>query len=310
MSPPPEAGHPEDKRRRQGPQQRSTPRSELQRNPRFAEVSPEVGELDEEAFDALLGDDPDEALAMLADMGRATDERLRALARRLAARIALDRTRSVVPRARGVTRLRTVPAEQGGDLDLDASMDAVVASRAAGVAPDLDDLRSRQWGRPELAVCLLVDRSGSMGGARLAAAALTAAACAWRAPGDHAVLAFAREVEVLRPMVSESPGGAVVDAVLGLRGHGVTALATALGAAATQLAMSRAQRRVVVLLSDCRATDEVDPLPVAATLPELVVLAPADDADAAEALARATGARWAAMTGPSDAPARLAELLA
>ncbi|GAB2932756.1 hypothetical protein GCM10027047_31400 [Rhodococcus aerolatus] len=309
MSPPPEAGHPEDRRRRQGPQQRSTPRSELQRNPRFAEVSPEVGELDEDAFDALLGDDPDAALAMLADMGRATDERLRALARRLAARIALDRTRTSVPRARGVSRMRTVRADRGGDLDLDGSMDAVVAARAAGVAPDLEDLRARQWGRPELAVCLLVDRSGSMGGARLAAAALTAAACAWRAPGEHAVLAFSREVEVLRPMVSQRPGGEVVDAVLGLRGHGVTALATALGAAATQLAASRAERRVVVLLSDCRATDEVDPVPAAAGLPELVVLAPADDPDAAEALALAAGARWAAVEGASQAPAALAELL-
>lgn len=268
-----------------------------------------MGELDEEAFDELLGDDPDAALALLADMGKATDETLRRLARRLAARIVLDRTRGAVPRARGVTRMRAVRADKGGDLDLDASMDAVLAARAAGTAPDLEDLVARQWGRPEIAVCLLVDRSGSMGGARLAAAALTAAACAWRAPGEHAVLAFSREVEVLRPMESQRPGGEVVDAVLGLRGHGVTALATALGAAATQLASSRAERRVVVLLSDCRATDEQDPVPVAAGLPELVVLAPADDAEQAEAFARACGARWAAVDGASQAPAALAELL-
>jgi hypothetical protein len=42
---------------------------------------------------------------------------------------------------------------------------------------------------------------------------------------------------------------------------------------------------------------------------DLVVLAPADDPDAAEALARATGARWAVMAGAADAPARVAELL-
>ena len=268
-----------------------------------------MGELDEEAFSELLGEDPDNALALLAEMGRATDATLRALARRLAARIALDRTRRTAPRTRGVSRMRSVRADRGGDLDLDASMDAVLAARAGGTAPALEDLVARQWGRPELAVCLLVDTSGSMGGARLAAAALTAAACAWRAPGEHAVLAFARDVTVLRPMTSQRPGGEVVDAVLRLRGHGVTSLATALGAAGSQLAASRAERRVVVLLSDCRATDEQDPVPVAAALPELVVLAPADDAEQAQAFALAAGARCAAVAGASDAPAALAELL-
>lgn len=242
-------------------------------------------------------------------MGRATDAKLRAAARRLAAKIVLDRTRGAVPRARGVSRLRSVRADVGGDLDLDASMDAVLAAHAEKVAPQLEDLIARHWGRPQLAVCLVVDRSGSMGGARLAAAALTAAACAWRAPGDHAVLAFARDVQVLRPMDSVRPGGDVVDSVLGLRGHGVTALADALGAAAEQLSRSRAERRVVVLLSDCRATDDRDPVPIAAQLPELLVLAPAEDAEQAEAFARASGARWASLSGPSAAPAVLAELL-
>lgn len=265
--------------------------------------------LDRAAFEAALADRPDEALVLLAGMARATDERLRAAARRLAGQIVLDRVRTGAPRDSGIGRLRPAPADRGGDLDLDASLGAVVDARAGRHPPRPDELVARSWARPTLAVCLLVDASGSMGGPRLAAAALAAAACTWRAPGDHAVLAFAREVTVLRPLDSARPPAAVVDAVLGLRGHGTTALAAALRAAGEQLAGSRAARRVVVLLSDCRATDDEDPVPAAARLPELVILVPAEDSEQAADLATRTGARWSPIRGAADAPAALTALL-
>ena len=308
---PPSAGNEQSPRQRpRGPQQRTTGRAQLAQHAQFAQVSPEVGVLDEEAFAAASAADPDGALTMLADMATATDETLRAAARRLAARIVLDLGRNGAPRNRGTRKLRRVTAERGGDLDVDASMDALLDARAQGRRPMLEELTAREWGRPELALCLLVDCSGSMGGARLAAAALTAGACAWRAPGEHAVLSFAREVTVLRPMDSQRPPSTVVDSVLALRGHGVTRLTSALRAAQEQLARSRAERRVVVLLSDCRATDsDDDPVAVAARLPELVVLAPADDGEQAAEFAARSGARWAPLTGVADTPAVLAELL-
>jgi Mg-chelatase subunit ChlD len=268
-----------------------------------------VGVLDEEAFEAAMGADPDAALTLLASMASATDEELRRAARRLAARIVLDLARKGIALGRGVGKLRSVSADRGGDLDVDASLDAVLAGRAERRAPYVEDLVARQWARPELALCLVVDRSGSMGGERLAAAALAAAACAWRAPGDHAVLAFAREVEVLRPMGSDRPAAAVVDAVLNLRGHGTTALTAALAAAAEQLERTRAARRVVVLLSDCRTTDTEDPVLVARRLSELVVLAPAGDTEQAADFASRSGARWAPLSGAADAPTALRELL-
>ena len=272
-------------------------------------MSPEVGQLDEEAFDAAMADDPDAALALLADLATATDEQLRAAARRLAARIVLDVSRRGTAVNPGVARLRPGPADSGGDLDVDASLDAIVAGRAERRPPDLDELVTRQWGRPALALCLVVDRSGSMGGARLAAAALAAGAVAWRAPGDHAVLTFAQEVDVLRPMGSSRPTAAVVDAILGLRGHGTTSVTAALRAASAELERTRAARRVVVLLSDCRTTEDTDPAEVAGRLPELLILAPAGDSSEAAALARRSGARWAALTGPADAPTALTALL-
>ena len=272
-------------------------------------MSPEVGELDEDALARQLENDPDATLAMLADMTTATDENLRAHARRLAAKVVLDRSRVGKAVARGTGRPRLVPASRGGDLDLDASFDAVVSAQAEQRPPHLDEMLARDWGNPSLALCLLVDDSGSMTGARLAASAMVAAACALRAPTEHAVLAFARDVRPLRRMTETVAAETVVERVLRLRGHGVTGLAGALEQASSLLADSRATRRVVVLLSDCRATDDNDPVPAASAIPELLILAPRDDTDEAAALAVASGSKWAALDTVDDAVRTLNDLL-
>jgi Mg-chelatase subunit ChlD len=268
-----------------------------------------VGELDEAALAAALHDDEGRALHLLADLTTATDERLREHARRLAGRILLDRARAGVARRTGAARLRAVAADHGGDLDLDLSMEGIGAARAAGRAPHLQELVARDWGRPDLALCLLVDASGSMTGERLAAAAITAAACTWRAPAELAVVSFAREIRVHRALTGRSAPERVVGELLALRGHGLTAVAGALRAGADQLTTARAARRVTVLLSDCRATDDQDPLPAARAHSELLVIAPADDPAAAEALAVAAGARLATIASADEAPRALARLL-
>lgn len=281
----------------------------MARHEGFAEVSPEVGRLDEDALTRQLTEDPDAALTMLAEMMTATDEALRAHAHRLAARLILDRSRVGRATQRGTGRPRLVPAGGGGDLDLDASLDAVVAAHSEQRPPDLDELWARDWGTPQLALCLLVDESGSMTGDRLAAAAMVTAACALRAPAEHAVLAFAREVRPLRRLRDTVPAATVVDRVLCLRGHGVTGLAGALREGAETLAEAGATRRVVVLLSDCRATDEQDPVPAAAAIDELIIIAPRDDGDEAAALAAAAGARWATLDTVDAAVGLLNDLL-
>ena len=279
------------------------------RHDRFAEVSPEVGRFDETAFAEALRAEPGAAVALLAELTTATDELLRERARRLAGRILLDLGRTGAARRTGAGKLHTVVADRGGDLDLDRSIDAIATATAEGRTAALDELVARDWRRPDLAVCLLVDASGSMSGDRLAAAALTAAACAWRAPVEFAVLSFARQVRVHRGLQASVGPEHLVSEMLTLRGHGVTAVATALHAAADQLAGARAARRVTVLLSDCRATDDVDPVPAATGIDELLLLAPADDADEAAAFAAATGARLGVMASAADAPAALHDLL-
>jgi len=290
------------------PDGRTTGRRELSRHARFAEISPEVGILDERAMSQALADDPT-AFELLAAMTTATDEDLRAAAIRLSAAIVLERARSGRTSMRGISRLRPVRGAPEGDLDIDASIDGVSQARSEARPVALDDLTTVQWAKANTAFAVLVDRSGSMTGARLAAAATVAAACALRAPQEHAVLSFAGTVEIIRPLASDIAPAVVAERLLRLRGHGVTRLAAALETAREQLAHARARRRVVILLSDCRSTDDDGTAEAARALDELVILAPADDHEQAAHLAAQAGARWGAIAHPLDAAAVLDRLL-
>jgi Mg-chelatase subunit ChlD len=289
-------------------QKRTTSRRDLSRNPRFEQVSPEVGELDEDAVDESMRDDPDETLALMADLVGATDQKLRDLAKRLAGRLFLDVARRGPVRPRGVGLLRDVPyTPDGGDLDIDASMEAIVEGRAGAI--DAERLRLRGWVKPGTALCLLVDRSGSMGGKPLATAAVAAAAVASRSPQDYSVLAFGKDVVVAKAQTTPKPGELVVNDVLSLRGFGTTDLAGALRIAADQLARSRAGRKVTVVLSDCRATVDGDPVAAAAGLDEVVVIAPESDDEEARAFAARVGARITTVSGPSQVAEALGRAL-
>ena len=288
---------------------RTTSRRDLsRRHQSFDEVSPEVGELDEGRFDELLEEAPDEALALLADLTGTTDERLRDLARRLAARILVTVARAGVARTRGVGRMR---ARRGveGDVDLDTSIDAIAAARAGGRPAHADELTARGWERPDTALCLLVDRSGSMLGERLAAAAVAAAAVSYRHGADCSVVAFGTEAVVLKSLGEHRSPVDLVGDLLRLRGHGTTDVGMALRTARDQLGRSRAGRRVVLLLSDCRATAGGDPTGDAAAIEELAIIAPEADTADAEALAGAVGARWVALSGPSGVAEAVAAAL-
>ncbi len=268
-----------------------------------------MGELDVDAVRDALGEDPDDVLPLLAQMSTATDPKLRALVQALVPRLVLDRAREGARGRSGSGRLRRLPADRGGDLDVDASLEAIAGARAARRPVGLDELTAASWQRPDTAVCLLLDRSGSMDGPRLVTAAMATAACALRSTGELSVVAFDRRAEVIVDIASPPSPLRCVERVLGLRGHGMTSLDAALKAAREQLVTARAARRVTILLSDCRVTDDIDPVPAARALDELLVIAPAADDEEAIRFARAAGGHVASLDSIDQLPQVLDQLL-
>lgn len=285
-------------------------RRELARSPLLEDVSPEVGEIDEQAVAEAMECDPDEMLALLAQMVRATDPALRVLARSLAGRLFLDLARTARPDGRGIGRIVAQPYRpDAGDIDLERSADELLTARAEGRLVEPERLVVRSWGAPSTSFCLLVDRSGSMHGGPLATAALAAAAVAVRAERDYAVLSFARDVVGVKAMWETRSADDVIDRVLSLHGHGTTDVAAALHAAGQQHLASGAARRVTVLLSDCRSTEPGDAVAAARGLDELVVLAPEGDEQEAAHLAEQVGARWTTYGGPASIVAAVSRVL-
>ncbi len=252
-----------------------------------------------------MATDPDATLGLLSDMASATDEALRAQARRLAARIILDTARRSVRSSAGSARLESVPLDDGGgDVDLDATLPALVVARASRGAIDPADVRLERWRAHRPALALVIDRSGSMSGPALAAAAVAVAAVAAKAASRYAVVAFNDRALTLASARNHRPTEAVIDDVLRLRGHGPTNLDLALRAADDELASVDASERRIVLLSDGRSTVGPDPT---APRADLLVIAPAHDPDQAADLARRLGGRSATMTGPSAIASILAD---
>ncbi len=285
-------------------------RREFSANPLFDDVSPELGELDESAVAEALEVTPDDMMALLAEMTRATDVGLRDTVRSLAARLFLDVARQEPADAPGIGTVVTLPYRPDrGDLDVDASLDSLVQARAERRMIDAEELLVRAWAKPATSWCLLVDRSGSMHGAPLATAALAAAAVAARAEGEYAVLCFGRDVVAPKAMWETRSDDDVIDRVLSLRGHGTTDLAGALLAAGAQLRASSSPRRVVILLSDCRATEPGDAVAAARCLDELIIIAPEGDSDEAAELAEAVGARWTTVDGPTSIVGAISRVL-
>jgi Mg-chelatase subunit ChlD len=285
-------------------------RRELSRSPQFDDISPEVGQIDEAAVSEALAADPDELMSLLAQMSQATDARLRSLAKHLASRLFLDLARTQDHQAAGIGRMVTMPyRSDGGDLDVERSLEGIVAARSERRLVDPGDLSVRAWARPTTAWCLAVDRSGSMFGRPLATAALAAAAVAVRAEREYAVLSFGREVVAPKAMWEVRSVDDVLDRVLALRGHGTTDVARALWSAAEQLRTASSTRRVTILLSDCRSTEPGDAVAAARSLDELVILAPEGDSEEAAQLAQACGAKWTTVDGPSSIVAALGRVL-
>ncbi|MGE0298765.1 MAG: AAA family ATPase [Pseudonocardia sp.] len=283
------AGSPKRERPHRNRAPRQLGRQELAaRHEQFEEVSPELGELDPEAFDEAMAADPEAAAALLADLAVATDRQLRAAARRLAGRVFIQLGRVGPARARGTRRLG--PSRRlDGDLDLDRTLERWDPGTGAR-RPGPDDLVTRTWSAHRRAVCLVVDISGSMHGLAVALASVAAAGViVANEQGtrklEPSVLAFSSGISVLQAQGVRRSPEELLGELVALRGHGTTDLAAGLREAAVQLAGAAADERVVVLLSDCLHTAGDDPAEALAGIDRLHVLVPLPSPEAALAAA-------------------------
>jgi magnesium chelatase subunit D len=267
------------------------------RHQSFAAVSPRVGRIDADALAGAMRRDADATVALLADMAAATDPALRVHARRLAGRVLPTLGRVGAPNRRGTRRIVARAGVLEGDVDVERTLERTDGARPRAATA----IVSRQFAAAPRAVCLLVDRSGSMTGHGVAIAAVAAAAVV-RAASDRlscGVIAFAADAMVLRDPRDEAPSERVVDDLLSLRGHGRTDLARALRAAATQLEHVPPGGRTAILLSDCLHTRGDDPMGPAAALDGLHVLGTSpepDSVDAGRSLARRGHGHWLPAT--------------
>ena len=250
-------------------------------------------------------------MALLADLAVATDPELRREARRLAQRLLPALGRAARPRRRGTRRIVSRAGALDGDLDLDRTLE-----RSLGRRPrDARELVARQFAAAPRAVCLLVDRSGSMSGHAVALAAVAGAALV-SARDERlrcSVVAFSSEPLVLLSDLQARPATAVVDDLLSLRGHGTTDLARALRVAAELLERVPPGGRTALLLSDGLHTKGADPLPAAGLFDHLHVLGTSAEGDAVlagTALARRGRGSFLPATSLAQMTASLEQLLA
>jgi magnesium chelatase subunit D len=314
--PPPGAAGRSRERPHRNRADRTIGRGELgARHEQFDDISPELGELDAEAFADALAADPEAAAALLADLAVATDVQLRAAARRLAGRVFIQLGKVGPAKARGTRRMGLSRGGEG-DLDLDRTFDAW----QPGVSrrPAADDFVTRTWTAHRRAVCLVVDISGSMQGLAVALAAVAAAGVvvaneAGGAKLEPSVLAFSAGTKVLQAQGVRRPPEDLLAELVGLRGHGTTDLAAGLREASKQLAGAVADERLVVLLSDCLHTAGDDPALALGGIDRLHVLVPlgGEDAEAAAAtLAAGGGGRSQTVRRLADVAPALTRILA
>jgi MoxR-like ATPase len=303
-------GHGAERALRDG-SRRTRSRAELAAaHPDLAGVSPEVGELDERAFDELRRRDPDVATALLADLATATDPALRDRARRLAARVFVRMARGGPPARRGYRKIVPLPGLAEADVDLERTLE-----RAAGRPRSAEDFVVRDWRSARPAACLLIDQSGSMRGRSIALAAVAAAAVALAAASraDCSVVAFNRDAIVLQAQGHPRPARRLVTDILSLRAHGTTNLELALRTAAAQLARAAGTERLAIVMSDCLATAGGDPLTALGGIDRVHVLGTSAEPDAVERcreLARRAGGRYLPGTTFAEVGAGLAAMLA
>jgi Mg-chelatase subunit ChlD len=217
----------------------------------------------------------------------AADPAVRAMAERIARRLAIRRPTRDHAGTRGTGALESLPYRYASDdIDLDRTLE-VLTERPV---PEDTDIIVRERVRTRRAVALLVDVSGSMKGEKIRTMAATVGALAADLESeDLALVAFWRDAALLKPLHTCRPSTGLLDDLLRIPAKGLTNVHFALTVGLAELARSSARQRIALLLSDGVHNAGPDPRLVARRFPRLHVLLQTDgehDAALAADLAR------------------------
>jgi MoxR-like ATPase len=202
------------------------------------------------------------------------DERLDpqalAIAREIAAQLAVPKPRRGSLVRRGSGDLASVPYRGGSDeIDLERTLD-VLAERPA---PAAEDIIVRERLRARRSVVLLIDVSGSMRGDRVRTAAAAVGALAGELSDDDlAVYGFWSDAAKIHSFGYRIAALTLLDLLLRIPAKGLTNLAFPLDLAARDLAVVPRAGARALMLSDCMHNAGPDPREVAARLPRLDIL--------------------------------------
>ncbi len=241
---------------------------------------------------------------------RRVDPELLAETATIASELAL-RPRRAHDRKRGRTRTISVRSDGGADeLDLDRTIELLSEGRPL----DSTELYVRRPLRSRRSVALLADISGSMDGSKARICAAAIGALAGELIDDElTVIAFWKDVAVLRVRASHLDPVQLLDELLRIEPGGLTNLHGAIELAALELSRSSLERRAIVLLSDCVHNAGPDPRSMARRAPITHVLLEQTgeyDAWLGERIARAGGGRYRAVSELTQVAPALSFLLA
>lgn len=200
----------------------------------------------------------------------AIDPAVRAIARQIAARLSVRRSRRDATTRRGIGELLSTPYRGASDeIDLDRTIEVLTEHPV----PEDEDIVVRERMRTTRSVVLLVDVSGSMRGERIATAAATVGAVSSELSHDAlGVIAFWSDAALLLKLGDPVHPMGLLDGILRIPARGLTNIAFPLELAQRQLARVPARDARVLLLSDGVHNAGPDPRPLAARLPRLDVL--------------------------------------
>jgi Mg-chelatase subunit ChlD len=238
------------------------------------------------------------------------DPAVRAMAERIARRLAIRRPTRDHAGTRGVGALESLPYRYASDdIDLDRTLE-VLTERPV---PEDTDIIVRERVRTRRAVALLVDVSGSMKGEKIRTMAATVGALAADLESeDLALVAFWRDAALLKPLHSSRSSAGLLDDLLRIPAKGLTNVHFALTVGLAEISRSSARQRIALLLSDCVHNAGPDPRLVAMRFPRLHVLLQTDgehDAALASDLARLGHGRLSAVRDYRQVAPALNELL-